>query len=133
MKSHKSACNDIDNTSKLYEYIRNNDGFDNWNFEILEQCREESKQDRLIKEATYIKALKSKLNTNIPGTTYIDREARYYCGRCCQLLKGPARSVTGVKSHHKSNKCKTAKGFNVNPINIIGDNNVLKIIYHFPE
>ena len=105
--------------------------FDNWRFEILEQCKNEDKQDRLIKEATYIKALKPKLNSHMPGSTHIEKDATYYCGSCGKLLKGPARSATGVKSHHRSIKCKSSKGFN--PININGDNNIINIIYRYPE
>lgn len=130
MKSHKRACNN-DGQYKVYQYIRDNDGFDNWTFEILEQCEGENKQDRLIKEATYIKALKPKLNTHMPGTTHIDKDAKYYCGNCGQRLNGPGRSVAGVRSHHRSIKCKSSKGFN--SININGDNNTINIIYRYPE
>ena len=131
VKTHRKACNDIETTVKVDVYIRANDGFDNWEFDILERCRNESKQDRLVKEATYIKALKSKLNTHMPGTTHIDTEAKYYCGNCGQLLKGPGRSVAGVRSHHKYIKCRTTKA-NA-PININGDNNTINIIYRYPE
>jgi hypothetical protein len=47
---------------KVYQCIRENQGFDKWKFEILEKAEFENKTKRLIREQHYIDLLKPKLN-----------------------------------------------------------------------
>ena len=62
---HKSHSNDEKKTSKLYDTIRANGGWVNWEFKILESFTCE-KYEALIRERYYIDKLQSDLNTNMP-------------------------------------------------------------------
>lgn len=128
MATHKSNYKNGTKQQKLYGYIRRNGGFENWKFEILEQVEGEQIYDKRLKEAEYIKTLKSTLNSNIPGNDSYDVEATYLCGRCGITLKRNQQSKSGVKSHHKTKKCINS---NNRPIIINGDNNIINI--HYPE
>jgi hypothetical protein len=62
---HKSACNNNkckEYNRKVYQYIRENKGFDNWKFEILVEKEFENKRDLEIKEQECINLLKPALN-----------------------------------------------------------------------
>jgi hypothetical protein len=69
---HKSNCNN-ENTKKynlkVYKFIRENSGFDNYDFEILEQFKCETKKERLERERYYISLNNTTLNTAVPGRT----------------------------------------------------------------
>lgn len=63
--SHRTAANQKKNTSKLYDYINNNGGIDNFIFEIIQELTNKNKH--LIKEIEkeYIDIFKPRLNTNL--------------------------------------------------------------------
>ena len=64
-RSHKYNCNNPNSQQynlKLYQYIRENGGFDNWKFETLEEKEFETKKDRRIREQYYINLLRPTLN-----------------------------------------------------------------------
>ncbi len=63
---HKFVCNNTkrhEYNYKVYQYIRENGGFDNWKFEILVEKEFENKTDLHIKEQECIKLLKPTLNS----------------------------------------------------------------------
>ena len=71
IKEHKYSCNN-ENLKKYnqykYVYIRENGGFDNWDFKILCKC---PKDDRYKMERWYIENCKeSNLNKSIPTRTH---------------------------------------------------------------
>ena len=71
IKEHKSCCNN-ENSEKYnqykYVYIRENGGFNNWDFKILCKC---PKEDRYKMERWYIENCKeSNLNKYIPTRTH---------------------------------------------------------------
>ena len=75
--SHKSNCNnekDKEYNSKKYQYIRDNSGFENWEFEILELGEYQDKYCMKDRERYFIETLKPSLNSDIPNRT--DKE--YY-------------------------------------------------------
>ena len=78
--SHKTKCNNITSIGynfKVYEFIRNNGNFDNFEFEILLEIEVKSKKELKNKyEAKYIIDFKPELNTKIP-TTYDDENVEY--------------------------------------------------------
>ncbi len=64
---HKYNCKNITSpfyNLKVYKYIRDNKGFDNWKFEILETALFENKTALRIREQHYIKTLNSNLNAS---------------------------------------------------------------------
>ncbi len=70
--SHKSDCNNKKRkhyNRKVYKFIRENGGFENWDFIILENYKCKNKKELNKKEAEYIKKLKPTLNKELPGRT----------------------------------------------------------------
>jgi len=65
--AHKTACNNPNSKNKMYNYylyqfIRENGGFENWNLVILEEYPSENKNDLLWKEREWIERLQPSLN-----------------------------------------------------------------------
>ena len=71
--SHKSDCNNSNSKKynfKVYKFIRNNGGWDNWEFEILLEVSVISKEELRIKyERPYQLDLKPDLNVRVEGRT----------------------------------------------------------------
>ena len=73
---HKSRCNNEKNKSynlKVYQFIRNNGGFENWKIIIIEDYPCENKLEAKTRERYWIEELKPLLNSNIPGRTQEER------------------------------------------------------------
>ena len=69
---HKYSCNTINGPRynfKVYTYIRDNGGWENWKMEIISQFPCNSKADKLVEEGRIIRELKPILNMRIPGRT----------------------------------------------------------------
>lgn len=69
---HKSDCyneNDRKYNIKLYQFIRNNGGWDNFEMIIVEKYSCNSKLEAEIKERYFIEELKATLNSYIPTRT----------------------------------------------------------------
>ena len=63
---HKQRCNnpnDKMHNLRVYDFIRNNEGFDNWDLIILEEYSAENKNDLLRRERFWIDKLKPFLNS----------------------------------------------------------------------
>jgi len=74
---HKSNCNNEKSKQynlKVYQFIRNNGGFENWEIIKIEDYPCENKLEALKRENYLVKELKSSLNSDIPGRT--DKEYR---------------------------------------------------------
>jgi len=72
--NHKSSCNNNSEKNKeynyeVYKYIRENGGFDNWQFEILVYADLKDKDEAEKLEKHYIKIFKPTLNDNDVGVT----------------------------------------------------------------
>jgi len=71
-KSHKKTCNNEnyrDYNLKLYQYIRQNGGWNNWTMIQIEPFICNSKKELETRERYWIEQLKSKLNCTIPTRT----------------------------------------------------------------
>ena len=81
-RHHKTSCNNNSEknkkyNTKVYRIIRENGGFDNWKFEILEKaCLENSNQAEKL-ERDYIERLKPLCNFELPGQ-FIDNNIQKY-------------------------------------------------------
>ena len=94
--NHKSICNnEIDKKYNLYVYqfIRQNGGFENWDMISLFNGSFETKRELERKEREYIEELKSSLNKIIPTRTYHE----YYEENKPQI-------IAKVKQYYDSNK-----------------------------
>ena len=73
---HKYCCNVEDNKSyncNVYEFIRNNGGFQNWDMIMVEEYCCENKKQLETRERHWIEELKSSLNRNVPTRTQSER------------------------------------------------------------
>jgi len=83
--SHKQSCNNVDNTLKIYNVIRYNGGWNNWDMvEIAKYCCKDATEAR-IKEQQHYNELKACLNSCPP---YVDIK-NYFCNICNLQCKGP--------------------------------------------
>ena len=75
--AHKSNCNNEKSDKynlPVYRYIRDNGGWDNWEFVLLEKFPCKDKQELVIRERYWFELLGAKLNKNYPQRT----EEEYY-------------------------------------------------------
>ena len=71
-KDHKSSCNNENDpcyNNKKYQYIRNNGGYDKFDYEILELGEYENEYCMRDRERYFIETLKPSLNSDIPNRT----------------------------------------------------------------
>ena len=66
---HKNTCNNINNNLKVYQYIRDNGGWNNWSMIMIEKYDCKSKLEALKRERELIEELKATLNMIIPTRT----------------------------------------------------------------
>ena len=72
---HKTTCNYENNTYynlKLYQYIRQNGGWDSWCMIQIQPYSCSSKKELETQERYWIETLKPKLNNNIPTRTNVE-------------------------------------------------------------
>ena len=72
IRHHKDSCNyskDKHYHYKVYDFIRNNGGWDNWEIIVLEEYPCNSFSDAIIKEREYYETLKATLNMIYPQRT----------------------------------------------------------------
>tara|TARA_R110001606_G_scaffold127039_2_gene261063 strand:- start:3326 stop:3925 length:600 start_codon:yes stop_codon:yes gene_type:complete len=69
---HKRNCNNENGKGyniNLYKYIRNNDGWDNWNITVIEEYKCVNKLELHKRERYYLETLHATLNMSIPCQT----------------------------------------------------------------
>jgi len=69
---HKTSCNKLNGSHYnlyVYRFIRENGGWDNWSFIILDTVQYNQKHELHLKEREYIETLGATLNRNIPTRT----------------------------------------------------------------
>ena len=116
---HKTVCCNEKNKQHnflVYQFIRNNGGWDNFVMIPIEQYSCNNKDELKIKERHHIDLLKPTLNKNIPGRTAKEYYKNYYeanreqinekvkekviCDHCgCELRRDT------LKRHQKTKKC----------------------------
>jgi hypothetical protein len=75
---HKNFCNNIEKKLKIYETIRQNGGWDNWDMIEISKYNCKNKQEAIIKENQHYEELKASLNVK---TSYIDKTL-FFCDVC---------------------------------------------------
>jgi hypothetical protein len=69
ISDHKSKCNNENSPKynfKLYKFIRDNGGFENFTYSIIEEFSCSSKNELLERERYYVELLNSSLNVSTP-------------------------------------------------------------------
>jgi len=109
---HKYSCNTLSDNGyhyKIYRFIRENGGWDNWTMVLVEYVNATSKQELQKEERVIIELLKPTLNSEVPTRTnneyYIDNKDKWLkqvkCELCDCLL-----NKSSLKRHQKRNICK---------------------------
>jgi len=112
--SHKTNCNTPTNklyNVKVYQFIRDNGGFENWSMVLVDYVDVNNKQELLKKEREYTDKLKSTLNSNIPARTvkewYTDNKEtiqEYYINNKEKILEYQKENKEKIKEYQKENK-----------------------------
>lgn len=108
---HRCRYMDIKNQNiKLYKYIRENGGIDEWHIVILENKRCKSPYERYINESKYIKEHNATLHSYEKGSRVVNYDDKriQICGRCNKTLKLCQTSKVYLNQHFKSKYCKNA-------------------------
>jgi hypothetical protein len=106
--AHKITCNNLNNDLKIYNVIRSNGGWDNWDMvEIAKYCCKDVTEAR-IKEQNHYDILKASLNSCPP---YVDIK-KYFCNICnlqCICPKQYDVHINCIKHINKYNSTNSIK------------------------
>ena len=107
---HKICCNS--NTKlKIYETIRSNGGWENWDMVEIAKYNCKDATEARIKEQEHYDILKTSLNINPP---YVDK-TKYFCTICNVQCVNPSNYKKHIESmKHKNNQNNTAEPFVTN-------------------
>jgi hypothetical protein len=75
---HKNCCTNLNNKIKIYNIIRDNGGWDNWEMVEIAKYNCKDHTEARIKEQEHYELLKSSLNSCNP---YVDK-TKYFCKLC---------------------------------------------------
>ena len=117
---HKSCCNNPNTENynlKVYRFIRENGGWENWTFIQLELYPCNSKPELVLRERHWFDLLKPTLNTNTPMTTpdekkkymteyYADKKGKFLAKATKYREEHSAEIVAYKKQHYTDNKAK---------------------------
>ena len=76
--SHKSSCNNENSKKyhfKVYQYIRANSGFENWNMIMVEKFPCETEHESAKRERYWTELLGATLNIQVQGQTQVEYRA----------------------------------------------------------
>ncbi len=106
--AHKLNCNDKNSPAynyNVYQFIRNNGGFENWDLVVLEELKTPTKFELTTKERQWIEKIKPSLNCNKPPKTPTICEHGIQ-GSSCKKCNG-----TSICEHQKlKRRCVLCKG-----------------------
>ena len=103
-KSHKATCyriNDKKYNSYVYEFIRNNGGWENWNMIQIEEYNCKNKREAESIEHNWIETLKTTLNTNKPYAMHKEQPQIY---QKCWYEEKKDSILQKAKEHYEENK-----------------------------
>jgi group I intron endonuclease len=99
---HKSCCNNSNDKSYdtyKYQFIRENEGWDNWSVIVVEEFNCESKFQLETRERYWLEQLKATLNKCIPTRTTQENNKDYYANNKDKINERK-------KEHYENNKDK---------------------------
>lgn len=101
---HKTSCNNINNkkyNQYVYEFIRNNGGFDNWSMIQIEEHNCKNKRDAEAIEHYWIETLGAKLNSNKPYAMCKEQPQLY---KKCWYEENKQEILEKAKENYEENK-----------------------------
>ena len=119
---HKSVCNN--ETAKgynynVYEFIRNNGGWDNWDMIEIERYNAIDGYDATKRERYWIEELKATLNSNIPTRTQKEYDENRKESRQEYYVKHKGKIADQSKEWYKNNKENRKEKYENNKENIL--------------
>ena len=106
---HKSKCTNINSKGYnlyVYQYIRDNGGWQNWDLVVIETLQCNNSVELHTRERYYIDALKAMLNKNIPNRT----DAEYREDNKEKIIKyyedNKEKIIAKTKKYYENNKVK---------------------------
>ena len=78
---HKSKCNNADSKEynfRVYQFIRANQGFENWDVIQLEEVDYNTKHELRARERHFFESLNASLNKNVPNRTPAESVKNYF-------------------------------------------------------
>tara|TARA_R110000765_G_C18566440_1_gene564405 strand:- start:57 stop:551 length:495 start_codon:yes stop_codon:yes gene_type:complete len=87
--------------SKVYKFIRENGGFDNWDMVMIEEYSCENKMQKTQRERYWCEELKSELNSNVPGRSKKESNEAYRSQHRNQLCQYSKEYNEKNKEHRK--------------------------------
>lgn len=133
-RQHKNSCNKEHNKCynyNVYNFIRNNGGWDNWSMIMIEEYLCNSKLEATKRERELIEQLKPTLNSHIPSRTknewyennkdYVKEKVKKYCEDNKEKHKEKMKEYYNnnlekhkekKKEYYENNKEKLNKRFN---------------------
>ena len=124
---HKISCGNSDNKLKIYNIIRQNGGWNNWNMVEISKYNCKDKTEARIKELFHYEELNSTLNSCPP---WVDK-SKYFCSICNLQCNTPKAYETHINcSRHKKNVTEPRK-IKMKPKDTEDDKNLPKICHKF--
>ena len=105
---HKSDCNNVNGklyNYRVYQYIRDNSGFTNWDLIVLETVQYNQKYELKSRERHHMELLGATLNTNVPNRNKAEYNKQYQQDNAEHLAQKNKQyhqdNVEHVKQRHK--------------------------------
>jgi hypothetical protein len=95
---HKSDCNNVNGKSfnlRVYQYIRDNSNFENWELIVLETVQYDQKFELKARERYHMEALGATLNSCVPNRN----KAEYYVENA-ELIKQQVKQYREKNANH---------------------------------
>ena len=111
--AHKQNCSDLQNDDILYNTIRENCGWNNWNMEIVDTLNCANHYEATIKEKEFSVLLQATLNNPIscPDQKIKNTKTIFYCDECKVTLQNEQRfNVHNQTAKHLKNLAIRKKG-----------------------
>ena len=140
-RAHRSVCHNPirpEYNYKLYKYIRDNGGYDQWTYDIIYQEDDMTKRDKLLKEGELTHEHRATLNMRKAGAVVENGIQQYKrdhahkladtdneCERCGRMYRGK----NAKRQHQRSKRCQDI----ANERRVVIENNaggVINIHYH---
>lgn len=102
---HKIACNNLNNTIKIYNIIRSNGGWENWDMTEIAKYNCKDATEARIKEQYHYNEFKASLNSCPP---YVNIK-EYFCDSCNLQCIGPKQYNEHIACNKHIKNCEEIK------------------------
>ena len=96
---HKTICNKVlNNTLKVYEFIREHGGWDNWDMVEIAKYNCKDRSEATLKEHEHFVSTNSTLNTNFPVSILVENDT-FACESCDFKCNKKFNYETHISTH----------------------------------